>query len=54
MVYEWKDNVLQRVVMAHTGPVYVLNIIKGMPVSGGKDGVLKIWPSDFDGDPVKE
>jgi microtubule-associated protein-like 6 len=46
-VYIWEDNKLVRVEKAHKGPVYAVNPFEGGFLTGGKDGILKVWNKDF-------
>ncbi|KAJ8309461.1 hypothetical protein KUTeg_014335 [Tegillarca granosa] len=47
-VYIWKGNNLDRVIQAaHNGAIFTLDMSEDGFVTGGKDGVVKLWDSDF-------
>ncbi|KAL3875087.1 hypothetical protein ACJMK2_038022 [Sinanodonta woodiana] len=47
-VYVWKGTNLSRVVQAaHSGAIYTMNSADEGFVTGGKDGVVKLWDMDF-------
>eukprot|EP01119_Soliformovum_irregulare_P013844 TRINITY_DN3722_c0_g1_i1.p1 TRINITY_DN3722_c0_g1~~TRINITY_DN3722_c0_g1_i1.p1 ORF type:complete len:1927 (-),score=428.61 TRINITY_DN3722_c0_g1_i1:16-5796(-) len=46
-IYQFRENNLSRVISGHTGPVFDLCSTPTGFASGGKDGILKLWTSDF-------
>jgi microtubule-associated protein-like 6 len=47
-VYVWDGNKLVRTVALHTGPVFALFQVRDRFVSGGKDGIVKLWSEAFE------
>jgi len=46
-LYLWKDRRIIRQVPGHVGPVYAIEHAELGIVTGGKDGLVKIWNRDF-------
>lgn len=47
-VYVWDNNKLLRTIRLHQGPVFALFQVRDRYVSGGKDGIVKLWSEGFE------
>jgi WD40 repeat protein len=46
--YVWDGNKCVQTIALHTGPVFALFNVRDRYVSGGKDGVVKLWAEGFE------
>eukprot|EP00111_Clytia_hemisphaerica_P009365 TCONS_00027488-protein len=46
-LYVWQNEVLKTCVAAHEGPVFALHALEKGYVSGGKDGVVRLWDENL-------
>ena len=42
-IYRWKGGEVETLVVAHDGPVFAMWVCRDGLVSGGKDGLVKVW-----------
>ncbi len=47
-IYQFLGGTLKTAIKAHTGPVHALYVCKEGLVSGGKDGLVKVWTPAMD------
>ena len=47
-IYQFLGGTLKTAIKAHTGPVHALYVCKEGLVSGGKDGLVKVWTPSMD------
>ena len=47
-IYQFLGTNLKTAIKAHTGPVHALYVCSGGLVSGGKDGLVKVWTAAMD------
>eukprot|EP01147_Barroeca_monosierra_P006723 gene6723-357_t len=43
----WDGNMLKRVIKAHKGPLFAIYALERAFMTGGKDGVVRLWSPDF-------
>ncbi|EGD80929.1 hypothetical protein PTSG_01512 [Salpingoeca rosetta] len=43
----WSENTLERTVQAHKGPLFAIHALEQAFLTGGKDGMIRIWGPDF-------
>lgn len=47
LAYRWRGNTLIGTIKCHTGPLYSIFAIGELYLTGGKDGTIGMWDSDF-------
>eukprot|EP00043_Microstomoeca_roanoka_P006737 m.65510 g.65510 ORF g.65510 m.65510 type:complete len:1912 (-) comp13543_c0_seq2:42-5777(-) len=43
----WEDNKLIKAISAHTGPLFAIYALERAFMTGGKDGIIRLWAPDF-------